>query len=88
MASGDVDPDAERKDQVGVKTAIDDNEEEEEEEEGQYVQLGNLAEFTDEVTPLLSSKHVPLVMGKVTKEAAIATHSALRGGMSSEKEQQ
>uniref|UniRef100_A0A1I7T5E7 Calcium-binding mitochondrial carrier protein SCaMC-2 n=1 Tax=Caenorhabditis tropicalis TaxID=1561998 RepID=A0A1I7T5E7_9PELO len=53
-----------------------------------YVQLGDLSEFTDEVTPLLSSKHVPLVLGKVTKEAAIATHSALHGGMSEEKEQQ
>ncbi|CAI2353866.1 unnamed protein product [Caenorhabditis sp. 36 PRJEB53466] len=54
----------------------------------QYVQLGNLGEYKDEVTPLLSSKHVPLVLGKVSKEAAIATHSALRGGISVEKEQQ
>ncbi|CAL2044791.1 unnamed protein product [Caenorhabditis brenneri] len=53
-----------------------------------YVHIGNLGDYKDEVTPLLSPKHVPLVLGKITKEAAIATHSALHGGMSEEKEQQ
>ncbi|CAP39734.2 Protein CBR-BUS-18 [Caenorhabditis briggsae] len=54
----------------------------------EYIQVGNLGDYKDELTPLLSPKHVPLVLGKITKEAAIATHSALHGGMSPEKEQQ
>lgn len=54
----------------------------------EYVQLGSLGDYKDDVTPLLSPKHVPLVLGKVTKEAAIATHSALKGGISVEKEQE
>ncbi|CAI5450875.1 unnamed protein product [Caenorhabditis angaria] len=68
------------------KEIIDEEVEDEETEE-----LTHLTDFTllaGDVTPHLTAKHHSLVHGTVTKETAIATHSALIFALSPDKEQQ
>ncbi|CAB3398292.1 unnamed protein product [Caenorhabditis bovis] len=79
----------------GASTSRDvKKDEENEKEEGdefdeeKFLQCQDLGEFATEVTSFLSPHYEPLIRGKVTKEAAIATHSALQGGIPPEKEQQ
>lgn len=56
------------------------------EKKPEYIDLKNIGEHARTVQPFKASKHQPLIQGSVSKEAAIATHSALHIDLTPEKE--
>ncbi|CAA90761.4 putative calcium-binding mitochondrial carrier F17E5.2 [Caenorhabditis elegans] len=52
----------------------------------ELIDLKNIGEHARTVQPFKTSKHQPLIQGSVSKEAAIATHSALHFDLTPEKE--
>uniref|UniRef100_A0A8R1HYH7 EF-hand domain-containing protein n=1 Tax=Caenorhabditis japonica TaxID=281687 RepID=A0A8R1HYH7_CAEJA len=52
----------------------------------EYIDLKNIGEHAKNITPFKTSKHQSLIHGSVSKEAAIATHTALHIDLTPEKE--
>ncbi|CAI2356202.1 unnamed protein product [Caenorhabditis sp. 36 PRJEB53466] len=56
------------------------------EKKQELIDLKNIGEHAKNITPFKTSKHQPLIQGSVSKEAAIATHTALHLNITPEKE--